>query len=130
MSAEDVRDCLTHVCVLDLATVNSGSRPFVAPVDGLFLRGKFWFGSSQSSLRFRHLRRNCWVSAAHTRGEEISILVHGKAVEVDIASGEFEGLHDYCREVYDGFDSWGTWGEQPYAYVEAEKMFAIRIVHN
>ena len=128
MSAVDVCECLTKVCVLNLATVNSGSRPYVAPVDGLFLNGKFWFGSSNSSFRFRHIRQNPWVSAAHTRGEEISIVIHGKAVEVDVASGEFEALHDYCREIYDGFDSWGTFGDQPYAYIEAEKMYAIRIV--
>lgn len=129
MSAVDVCETLVKVCVLNLATVSSQARPLVAPVDGLFFKGRFWFGSSHESLRFAHIRKNPYVSAAYTQGEEISILVHGKAVEVDLSNGEHEDLHEYCREVYDDFDSWGKWGSQPYAYIDANTMYAIRIVH-
>ena len=128
MSAREVCDLLQNVCVLDLATVSRTSRPFVAPVDGLFLHGKFWFGSSHASRRFGHIRQNPWVSAAHTRGEEFSVVVHGKAHEVDTSTGDHETLRGYCREVYgETFDSWGKWGTQPFAWIEADRMFAIRI---
>lgn len=128
LSAEAVCAELTGVCVLDLATVNSEGRPFVSPVDGLFLGGQFWFGSADSSLRFRHIRGNPHVSAAHTRGEELSILIHGIAHEIDSSTGEHERLHDYCREIYgDGFDSWGYWGKAPYAWIEPARMFAMRM---
>ena len=127
MSAADLSQTLTRVCVLDLATVSKTGNPYVAPVDGLFLHGRFWFSSSHESQRFRHIRSNCRVSAAHTRGEEISVVVHGSAVEVDVGAGGYDELYQYCREIYDDFDAWGTWGEQPYAYIEPEKMYAIRI---
>ena len=127
MTAADLCETLTKVCVLNLATVTPHGRPMVAPVDGLFLHGKFWFGSSNDSQRFRHIRLNPYVSAAHTRGEDLSVVEHGAAVEVDVAEGEHEELHDYCRAIYDEFDSWGKWGDQPYAYIEPSRLYAIRI---
>jgi nitroimidazol reductase NimA-like FMN-containing flavoprotein (pyridoxamine 5'-phosphate oxidase superfamily) len=130
MSAAQVCTLLQGVNVLHLATVSRSGTPFVAPVDGLFLRGLFWFGSGAQSLRFRHIRRNSRVSAAHTRGEEVSILVHGRAHEIDTGTGDYEYLHDYCREVYGtGYDDWGFWGEQPYAWIEPTHMYAVRMQH-
>ena len=128
MTAEEICALLQGVCVLDLATVSARGRPVVGPVDGLFLGGQFWFGSAQNSVRFRHIRRSSFVSAAHTRGESLSIVVHGVAREIDAASGEFERLHDCLREVYGAnYDQWGMWGKQPYAWIEAERLYAIRM---
>src|SRR3972149_4003964 len=81
LAAADLVSTLTGVCVLDLATVTRDGRPRVSPVDGLFYRGAFWFGSSSDSLRFRHIRRRPAVSATHTRGESLAVTVHGSAVE-------------------------------------------------
>lgn len=128
LSADQVSSILIDVCVLDLATVNSSGHPIVAPIDGLFLGGQFWFGSAESSLRFTHIRRNPNVSAAHTRGEEISILVHGKANEIDTSTGSYERFHEYCREVYGTqYDSWDYWDKAPLAWIEPRRMYAIRI---
>lgn len=128
LSAEEVCERLKGVCVLDLATVSATCAPFVAPVDGLFLRGKFWFGSAASSQRFRHIRTNPRVSAAHTLGEELSFLVHGTAHEADAASGEFDYVRDYCLEVYGPtYAEWGLWGKEPYAWIEPSKMFATKL---
>ena len=43
--------------LLALATVTSDGHPLVGPVDGIFYRGAFYFGSSPESLRSRHIRR-------------------------------------------------------------------------
>lgn len=127
MSAIDVCGLLEGVCVFDLATVNSLGQPVVAPVDGLFLSATLWFSSSHDSLRFKHIRRSPWVSAAYTKLEEISILVHGKAHEVDTNLPEFQQLHDYCIETYGPtYDSWGFWGKEPYAWVEPMRIYASR----
>lgn len=129
LTAERLAELLTGVCVLDLATVNAAGQPRVAPIDGLFLRGTFWFGSSRSSVRFRHIRRNPAVSAAHTRGERISVIVHGQAHEIDSVSGDYQHLHDYCVEVYgDGYDDWGYWGVEPFAFIEPERLYAIEMI--
>src|ERR1700732_3830810 len=70
LSAEEVVAELAGVQVLDLATVTPRGEPRVAPVDGLFYRGRFWFGSAHSSARFRNIRANPAVSGAVTRGLE------------------------------------------------------------
>ena len=47
---------LTGVRLLALATVTGDGRPIVGPVDGIFYRGAFWFGSAPDSVRIRHIR--------------------------------------------------------------------------
>ena len=44
------------MCLLALATVTADGRPIVGPVDGIFYRGSFHFGSAPDSVRFRHIR--------------------------------------------------------------------------
>lgn len=127
MSAADVCAELTGVAIFDLATVSSGGKPYVGPVDGLFFKGTLWFSSGQDSLRFAHIRENPWVSAAYTKGEEISIVVHGRAHEVDTSLPGNEALHDYCIETYGPtYDSWGLWGEAAFAWIEATRLLASR----
>jgi hypothetical protein len=55
LSAEQLSARLTGMCLLSLATVTRDCRPLVGPVDGIFYRGAFHFGSSPSSFRFRHI---------------------------------------------------------------------------
>ena len=57
VQAVDLPQILRGVRVLNLATVTARCAPRVGPVDGLFYRGTFWFGSGQDSVRFRHLRQ-------------------------------------------------------------------------
>src|SRR5215470_12894294 len=77
--AVELGDLLPGVQILNVATVTADARPRVAPVVGLFFRGHFYFGSSRTSLRYRHLRARPQVSAVHTGGEEVSVVVHGAA---------------------------------------------------
>ena len=74
--------------LLALATVTADGRPIVGPVDGIFYRGAFHFGSAPDSVRFRHIRARPQVSATHLPGEELAVTVHGRAVPVDIGSPE------------------------------------------
>jgi nitroimidazol reductase NimA-like FMN-containing flavoprotein (pyridoxamine 5'-phosphate oxidase superfamily) len=125
LSAVELVRVLRGVCVLDLATVTASGEPIVAPVDGLFFRGRFWFGSAPSSVRFRHIRARPSVSAAHTRGEELCVIVHGAAREIDKAEAQSEAFRDYNREVYGPqWDSWGYWPSMPYAVIEPRRMYA------
>ena len=120
LSAAALADLLTGVCVLDLATVTANGEPRVAPVDGLFFRGRWHFGSSASSARFRHISARPAVSGSHTRGEELAVVVHGTARLVDV-TGEFR---DFLLEVYGG--SWEEWGGgAPYAAIEPSRMYTF-----
>ena len=126
MSAQEVCELLTGMRLLALATTTGDGRPLVGPVDGMFYRGDFWFGSSPDSLRFRHIRERPFVSATHTPTETFSVTVHGTAQEVDLSRSEHTGFCDYCVEYYG--DSWRDWGaDAVYARVDAGKMFAFQI---
>jgi general stress protein 26 len=123
LSAEDLAEMLTGVQVLNLATVTARGEPRVAPVDGLFFRGDFWFGSSPDSVRFRHIRRRSQVSANHIRGETLAVVVHGDASITDLKDPANAPFVAYCREVYGaGWDDWGA--PATYARIEAHTMFA------
>jgi Pyridoxamine 5'-phosphate oxidase len=117
---------LAGVQVLDLATVTPGGEPRVAPVDGLFFRGRFWFGSAEHSQRVRNIRANPAVSGAVTRGlETFLVLVHGRAVETDPRGPEAEGFAAYPRELYD-FDWDAAHPTAPYAWIDASTLLAFR----
>jgi general stress protein 26 len=121
--AADLPELLPGVQLLSLATVTAKGEPRVGPVDGLFFRAHFWFGSAHDSARFRHIRRNPAVSAAHTRGEELAVIVHGRAHETPLA--ERHPFRAYCLEVYG--DAWFEFGEgAAYARIEPERMFTFR----
>jgi uncharacterized pyridoxamine 5'-phosphate oxidase family protein len=115
------------MCLLALATVTADGRPLVGPVDGIFYRGAFHFGSSEDSVRFRHLRARPQVSATHLSGEELAVTVHGRAVPVSTERGtDFRPvLLDVYRPRY-GADWEDFLDSGPvYARIEAIRMFAF-----
>ena len=126
LSAAEVSAEFAGVQVLDLATVTARGEPRVAPVDGLFYRGCFWFGSAQNSARFRNIRRNPAVSGAVTRGTEtFLVIVHGRAFELDPRGPEAQGFAGYAREIYD-FDWDAAHPSAPYARIDAQTMLAFK----
>jgi nitroimidazol reductase NimA-like FMN-containing flavoprotein (pyridoxamine 5'-phosphate oxidase superfamily) len=131
LSAEGVCALLTGMSLLALATVTSDGRPLVGPVDGIFYRGAFYFGSSPDSVKFRHLRQRPHVSATHLRGEELAVTVHGRAVEIDMRSGDHAGFRKTLLDIYvprygadweAGLDSGAT-----YARIDADRMFTFHM---
>ena len=62
---------LTGMSLLALATVTSDGHPLVGPVDGIFYRGAFYFGSSPESVRFRHIRQRPYVSLPTCRARNL-----------------------------------------------------------
>jgi uncharacterized pyridoxamine 5'-phosphate oxidase family protein len=124
--AAELPALLPGVQVLALATVTAGGEPRVAPVDGLFYRGRWHFGSAESSARFRHIRARPAVSATHLRGEELAVVVHGRAVEIDPRGAGEEGFRAYLNETYSGWDD-ADWARgAPYARIEPRAMFTFR----
>src|SRR5215471_3929022 len=94
VNASDLARVLQGVRVLNLATVTSKCEPRVSPVDGIFYRGQFWFGSGDNSYRFRHLRARPQVSGSHVVGETFAVIVHGRAAEIDVTAPEHKGFWD------------------------------------
>jgi nitroimidazol reductase NimA-like FMN-containing flavoprotein (pyridoxamine 5'-phosphate oxidase superfamily) len=131
LTAADLVSRLQGMRLLVLATVSSAGRPVTSPVDGVFHRGSFYFGTSADSVRWRHLRRNPAVSATHLPSEEWAVIVHGIAVPVDTSRAHAKGLRATLLEVYT--PRYGPQWEQfldsgpVYARIEAERMFAIDV---
>lgn len=120
--AERLAGQLQGVQILNLATVTASGEPRVAPVDSVFFRGRFWFGSSHDSQRFRHIRARPAVSATVTRGERFAVIVHGRAQEVDTADPALSPFVDCLEECYGG--GWREWaGDSPYAQIVPQRMY-------
>jgi nitroimidazol reductase NimA-like FMN-containing flavoprotein (pyridoxamine 5'-phosphate oxidase superfamily) len=133
LSAEQVSERLTGMCLLSLATVTADCRPIVGPVDGIFFRGAFHFGSAANSVRFRHIRTRPQVSAAHLPNEELAVTVHGRAVPLDITAPEHADFRRALLEIY--VPIYGEQWEQEfleavspmYARIDAERMFTFHM---
>ena len=131
LSAEQVAERLTGMCLLALATVTADGRPVVGPVDGIFFRGSFHFGSSPDSLRFRHIRARPQVSATHLPGEELAVTVHGRAVPVDVQSASGAEFRQALLDVY--VPRYGPEWEKfldsgpVYARIDAERIFTFHM---
>src|SRR3954447_20912915 len=130
LTAEQASGPLQGMVLLTLATVTRDGRPLTGPVDGIFYRGAFHFGSAADSLRFRHIRERPQVSATHLPGEELSVTVHGTAVPIDIADPEQAGFRQALLDIY--VPRYGPEWETDfltsgvaYARIDAERMFTF-----
>jgi nitroimidazol reductase NimA-like FMN-containing flavoprotein (pyridoxamine 5'-phosphate oxidase superfamily) len=131
LDAEQVCERLTGMRLLALATTTADGRPIVGPVDGVFLRGCFHFGSAPESVRARHIEARPHVSATHLPGEELAVTVHGRAVPVDVGVGSEEGaeLRQTLLDIY-----LPRYGEEwlrvleggVYWRIEPDRMFTFR----
>ena len=100
LGAEELCARLRGMRLLALATVTSDNRPLVGPVDGIFYRGAFHFGSAPNSVRVGHIRRRPQVSATHLPGEELAVTVHGRATLLDMRDPVNAGLRERVLSIY------------------------------
>jgi pyridoxamine 5'-phosphate oxidase-like protein len=130
LGAEQLGARLSGMRLLALATVSTTGRPVVGPVDGIFLRGSFHFGSAPDSARARHIAACPWVSATHLPGEELAITVHGKAMPVDVGAPDGAELRATLLEIYvprygPGWETEFLDSGPVYWRIEAERIFAF-----
>lgn len=131
LSAEQLTSRLQGMCLLALATVTRDCRPLIGPVDGIFYRGAFHFGSSPTSIRLRHIAHRPQVSATHLPGEELAVTVHGRAVPIDVRGTPQAGFRRALLAVY--VPRYGPQWEEfldsgpVYARIEADRMFTLHM---
>ena len=127
LDAAGVAERLQGMVLLSLATVSRDGRPIVGPVDGVFYRGAFHFGSAPDSIRFRHIRERPHVSATHLPGEELAVTVHGRAVPIDVNAPDHAGFRQALLDIYVPRygESWARMLESGaiYARIDADRMF-------
>lgn len=131
LTAAQVAERLTGMRLLALATGTADGRPIVGPVDGVFFRGAFHFGSAPDSLRFRHIRARPHVSATHLPGEQLAVTVHGRAVPIDVQSETAADFRRTLLEVYTpryGAEWEAFLDSGPvYARIDAERMITFHM---
>ncbi len=128
LDAAAVASALTGMRLLVLATTTRDGRPITGPVDGVFFRGWFHFGSAPDSLRFRHLRERPEVSATHLPGEHLAVTVHGTAEIVDVGSPEHAEFRQAVLDIYlpRYGDDWLTILEEgAFARIRPRRMFTF-----
>jgi nitroimidazol reductase NimA-like FMN-containing flavoprotein (pyridoxamine 5'-phosphate oxidase superfamily) len=131
LTAEQLAERLTGMRLLALATVTADGRPVVGPVDGIFLRGAFHFGSAPDSVRFRHIGARPQVSATHLPGEELAVTVHGRASMVDVHDDSGAELRQTLLDIY--VPRYGPEWEEfldsgpVYARIDADRMFTFHM---
>jgi nitroimidazol reductase NimA-like FMN-containing flavoprotein (pyridoxamine 5'-phosphate oxidase superfamily) len=130
VGAAEVAARLEGMRLLVLATTTADGRPIAGPVDGVFFRGSFHFGTSPDSVRFRHILARPYVSATHLPGEEFAVTVHGRAVPLDVGAEEGAELRRTLLEVY--VPRYGEEWEKfldsgpVYSRIEADRMFTFQ----
>lgn len=131
LGAGELAERLVGMTLLVLATATADGRPVAGPVDGIFYRGAFHFGSSPASVRFRHIERRPAVSATHLPGEELAVTVHGRAVPLDLRAPVHAGFRQALLGVYvprygPQWESFLDAGPR-YARIEADRMFTFHM---
>lgn len=132
LTAAQTAGRLHGMCLLVLATTTRDNRPITGPVDGIFYRGAFYFGSAPDSVRFRHIASRPQVSACHLPGEAVAITVHGTAAQIDLKAPLHAGFRRTLLDIYTpryGADWETTFLDSGpvYARIDATKMFAFTI---
>ena len=104
VTAEQLVQVLTGMCVLALSTVTAQGEPRVSAVDGHFLHGRWVFGTARGAAKARHLRVRPAASVAHLRGEELGVFVHGAVEELNPVNGpahpDWPPIMEYLRGFY------------------------------
>jgi uncharacterized pyridoxamine 5'-phosphate oxidase family protein len=105
------------------ATVNERGEPRVAPLDGVFVRGRFTVSTGARAARLRHLRANRACSAVHMDGDVVGIAVNGHAAILEEGDLGVDEIEPVWSEIYGS--SPFTWGKGvAFMVVEPTSMWA------
>ena len=109
LNARQVARYLQGTKHVAFATVNAKGQPRVAPLDGVFIHGRFSVSTGGRAARVAHLRANPACSAAHMDGDTVGIVVHGRADVIGRDDAGVEELEPIWRGIYGS--SPFEWGE-------------------
>lgn len=82
LDARQLVNELVGMKVLVIATVTASGEPRTSCVDGHFVRGRWWFTTSGTAYKAKHLARHPAVSATYADGERIGVFTHGTATRI------------------------------------------------
>jgi len=82
LTARQVVAHLQGIRHVALATVTARGEPRVAPLDALFIRGRFHLGTGGAATRLRHIEQRPAVSLTYFAGDEVAVTAHGWATRL------------------------------------------------
>jgi hypothetical protein len=123
LSADQLIRKLEGVVTLALGTVTSGGQPRVAPVVGIFYKGRFFIPTVRDSLRARHVRRNPAVSLSLYEGIDFAVITHGSGSILGQDDSRFSELVDIQIAHSDG--DVRTWGDAVFLEVSADRLYTF-----
>lgn len=113
LTARQLTEVLSGMCVLTLSTVTAKGEPRVSAVDGHFLHGCWVFSTDRSSAKARHLAARPAASTAHLRGESLGVFTHGTVEDLNPAAGpadpDWDAILGHLTSHYG--ESPLTWGD-------------------
>ena len=109
-----------HPTTVALATTTAKGEPRVAPTDALFYRGFFHVPTVAASARARHVLKRPAVSLTYYEGNDLAVIVHGRAVALGADDPSFAKLDVLQRE---HGESPSEWGEGIFLRVEADVLY-------
>lgn len=124
LNARQVVAYLQGVKHVAFAVVNAAGEPRVAPLDSLFVRGRFLLGTAESSARMRSVRRNPACSLTHFSGEEVAIVVHGQVQVLERGRPDERFAHGIWVDTYDA-DPYSLAGDVVLFTVEPARMWTF-----
>jgi uncharacterized pyridoxamine 5'-phosphate oxidase family protein len=108
LTARQVVAHLQGIKHVAFATVNEKGEPRVAPLDGVFVRGRFHVSTGGEAARLRDLRRSPRCSLTHFSGDEVAVTVNGTAVIMGEDHPEIPAIEPIYLELYESSPfSWG-----------------------
>jgi hypothetical protein len=123
LSADQLVRKLEGVVTLALGTVTSDGQPRVAPVVGIFYRGRFFIPTVRDSLRARHIRRNPAISLSIYEVNDFAVIVHGTAKVLGQDDSRFSELVE-IQIKHDAGDV-RTWGDAVFLEVCADRLYTF-----
>jgi hypothetical protein len=122
LSAAQLVRYLEGIPTVALATVTAKGEPRVAPIGAVFWRARFHIPTVATAARTRHLRARPAVSLTHYAGNDLAVLVHGRASIVTPAESLFGELDAYHRE-HTGGQGVSDWGEGVFLRIEPDVLY-------
>ncbi len=121
LSAKQVVKLLEGMKTIAVAAPAPNGDPLVAPMDGWFLHGKFYFSSSGDAIRIKGLRKRPRASIAYF-GERFLINAHGPVELMFKGHPDALEIDGVCKQLF-GESAFALSEKGVYVRLDADRFF-------
>jgi uncharacterized pyridoxamine 5'-phosphate oxidase family protein len=120
LTARQLSRLLQGIQNVFLAAVTTSGTPQITPEQALFYRAHFYLPMVRTSLRVRHMMHEPSVSMSMQRGDDFTLIMHGKAVIIDPSNDDTQEEFRYVEELHKTYtsDVPSTWKNGCYVRID------------